>query len=67
MVPQQIKIMWIQCMMQMENQSEVKHEFDIGGDKYILILDILISIIDLHMKNGVIIEHKLKFEMGEIL
>ena len=51
----------------MENQSEVKHEFDIGGDKYILILDILISIIDLHMKNGVIIEHKLKFEMGEIL
>ena len=67
MVPQQIKIMWIQCMMQMENQLEVKPEFDIEEDKYILILDILISIIGLRMKNGVIIEHKLKFEMGEIL
>jgi hypothetical protein len=54
-------------MMQMENQLEVKPEFDIEEDKYILILDILISIIGLRMKNGVIIEHKLKFEMGEIL
>ena len=59
--------MWIQCMMQMENQLEVRHEFDIEEGKYILILDILISIIGLRMKNGVIIGHKLKFEERGVL
>jgi hypothetical protein len=51
----------------MENQLEVRHEFDIEEGKYILILDILISIIGLRMKNGVIIGHRLKFEERGVL
>jgi hypothetical protein len=52
-------------MMQIENLLGVKHEFDIEGDRYILILGILMNFIDLRMNSGVKIEHRL-FHNGMI-
>ena len=56
-----IRIKRIQCLMLIENLLKVKVEYDIGKDRYILILGILINFVDLHMKSGVKIEHKLFF------